>query len=175
MMKLLMAAIFSHSYLPSAMMCTAVIPLLQDKIGDITDKNNYRPIALTTVISKLIERSILQWCAHCLSTSGNQFSVTHKHTTDMAVFSLKETINIYRRESSPVYLCFLDASKAFDKINYCKLFDKLLKRDVPRIIVRLLAFFIYLFIKTYLYRVIQTEIKLFFDVALLKIKNKVYT
>ena len=59
----------------------------------------------------------------------------------MAVFSLKETINIYRRESSPIYiLCFLDASKAFDNISYWILFDKLMKRDVPRIVVRLLAF-----------------------------------
>ena len=35
----------------------------------------------------------------------------------------------------------LDASsKAFDKINYWILFDKLMKRDVPHIVVRLLAF-----------------------------------
>ena len=90
LLKLLITAIFSHSYLPSDMMCTSVIPLLKDKIGDITDTNNYRPIALTTVISKMIGHIILQRYAHCLSTSDNQFSFKHNHFTDMAVFSLKE-------------------------------------------------------------------------------------
>ena len=41
---------------------------------------------------------------------------------------------------SPVYLCFLDASKAFDRVHHNLLFDKLMKRNVPHIIVRLLLF-----------------------------------
>ena len=32
----------------------------------------------------------------------------------------------------------LDASKAFDRINYCKLFTDLLKRDVSTLVLRLL-------------------------------------
>ena len=30
----------------------------------------------------------------------------------------------------------LDASKAFDKVNYCKLFSELLKRDISQIVVK---------------------------------------
>ena len=41
---------------------------------------------------------------------------------------------------SPVYTCFLDASKAFDKINHFKLFRKLLDRKTPIVIVRILLF-----------------------------------
>ena len=36
------------------------------------------------------------------------------------------------------YTCFLDASKAFDKINHFKLFRKLLDRKTPIVIVRIL-------------------------------------
>ena len=32
--------------------------------------------------------------------------------------------------SSPLYICYLDASKAFDRLNYWLLFDKLIDRDV---------------------------------------------
>ena len=41
--------------------------------------------------------------------------------------------------SSPVYICYLDASKAFDRINHCQLFTKLISRGVPTIAVRLLC------------------------------------
>ena len=37
-----------------------------------------------------------------------------------------------------VYVCYLDASKAFDRINHFHLFNKLIKRNMPKFIVRLL-------------------------------------
>ena len=40
----------------------------------------------------------------------------------------------------PLFVCFLDASKAFDKIDYWLLFEKLIDRHFPIFIVRLLAF-----------------------------------
>ena len=43
-------------------------------------------------------------------------------------------------QNSPVYACFLDASKAFDRINHWTMFKKLILRDVPIIIVRVLCF-----------------------------------
>ena len=46
-----------------------------------------------------------------------------------------------------VYSCLLDASKAFDKVNYGKLFNILLNRKVPFCIIRLLMLtFIYQYI-----------------------------
>ena len=37
-----------------------------------------------------------------------------------------------------MYSCFLDDSKAFDKVNYGKLFNLLIKRSVPSVILRLI-------------------------------------
>ena len=39
-----------------------------------------------------------------------------------------------------MFLCFIDLSKAFDRINHEKLFTKLLERSVPKNIVRLLIY-----------------------------------
>jgi len=51
---------------------------------------------------------------------------------------LKETLSYYVKNGSSAYCCFLDASKAFDRVNYSKLFSLLIKRNLPSCIVRLL-------------------------------------
>ena len=62
------------------------------------------------------------------------------NTAPTCVYELKNTIAYYKSYNSPVFACFLDASKAFDRVNYWKLFSKLIKRGVSLIIVRLLSF-----------------------------------
>ena len=48
-----------HGYLPPQMISTVLIPIIKNKSGDVTDKGNYRPIALSSVISKVFEHIIL--------------------------------------------------------------------------------------------------------------------
>ena len=73
-----------------------------------------------------------------LTTTPNQFSFKEKLSSAMCIFLLKQVIEYYNFYNSPVYLCYLDASKVFDKINHWHLFYKLLHKNVPCIIVRLL-------------------------------------
>ena len=56
----------------------------------------------------------------------------------MAVGLLKETINKYISEGSPVYACFLDLSKAFERLTHDKLLDKLKEESVPSYIINLI-------------------------------------
>ena len=41
------------------MMTTIIAPIIKYKYGDVSDNNNYRPIALATVASTLFESLIL--------------------------------------------------------------------------------------------------------------------
>ena len=75
-----------------------------------------------------------------LTTTDNQFGFKKQHSTDMCIFSSKSVIKYYNYFSSPVYSCFLDASKAFDKINHWILFTKMIKRSIPSVIVRIILF-----------------------------------
>ena len=49
-----------------------------------------------------------------------------------------ETINHYVNEDSNVYSCLLDASKAFDRVHWGKLFKILIERKVSFLFIRLL-------------------------------------
>ncbi|CAL4096751.1 unnamed protein product [Meganyctiphanes norvegica] len=68
----------------------------------------------------------------------------------MCTFAVNETISYYKNSGSNVYVLFLDASKAFDRLNYVKLFNKLLSRNMCPITVRLL-------LKMYLNQKIQVN------------------
>jgi Reverse transcriptase (RNA-dependent DNA polymerase) len=50
---------------------------------------------------------------------------------------LNETLSYYVNNESIVYCTFLDASKAFDRVNYCKLFRWLINRGLPPVITRI--------------------------------------
>ena len=129
----------SHSFLPSALAKVVLSPIVRDKTGNTADKDNYRPIALATVCSKILERVILNRCRASLVTSDHQFGFKQRHSTDMAVYALKEIVDYYLRNRSPVFVCFLDARKAFDRVNHWTLFHKLIKRGMNPCLVQLLV------------------------------------
>ena len=73
-------------------------------------------------------------------THDHQFGFKSKHSTDMCIFTVKSIIKNYIRQNSPVYTYFIDASKAFDRINHWTMFKKLIDCNVPLLIVRILVF-----------------------------------
>ena len=73
---------FPHCYLPSKLMETIIISIIKDKKGSATDKNNYRPITITSVISKVVELLILSRLQEQLNTACNQFGFKNQHGTD---------------------------------------------------------------------------------------------
>ena len=65
-----------------------------------------------------------------METADSQFGFQRAHGTEMAIFALKQTVDFYRNQNTPVYLFFLDAKKVFDRVNHWTQAKKLLDRNV---------------------------------------------
>ena len=71
---------------------------------------------------------ILDKFASKLNTSDLQFGFKRNSSTNMCSMVLKETVSYYNKNNTTTFCSFLDATKAFDRVNYCKLFRWLIKR-----------------------------------------------
>ena len=140
LLSLCFTAIFRHSFIPEEMLDTMIIPLIKNKGGNLSDSNNYRPVALANIASKILEHVILDLCEPFLYTSDNQFGFKPAHSTDICIYALREIFEYYKLRNTTVFITFLDASKAFDLLNYWSLFKKLLHRGMPLYIVKVLIF-----------------------------------
>ena len=87
-----------------------------------------------------MELALLHRLETFLYTADNQFSYKASHGTEMCVWTIKHIIDYYTSRGSPVYLCFLDSSKAFDRVNYWKLFGKMVDRGTPGYLINLLVY-----------------------------------
>ena len=63
-----------------------------------------------------------------------------KTSTTQRSWLVMEVCDYYLRRGTPVICVTLDCSKAFDKCKFDKLFDKLIQKNVPSIVVRTLIF-----------------------------------
>lgn len=54
-----------HGVLPNALMSVMLLPVLKDKAGKLNSIDNYRPIALASILSKVLERILLTKLEMC--------------------------------------------------------------------------------------------------------------
>ena len=90
------------------------------------------------MIRKFVEAILLDRIEMYMNTNPNQFGFKRKHGTGQCIYVIKEIIDLYRRLNESVFVCFLDASKAFVGVNHRTLFKQLDARGVPGYILLIL-------------------------------------
>jgi len=88
--------------------------------------------------STILEHALLNRLHEYLITSDHQFGFKRRHSTLMPILILKKLLKFYCNHGSTMFVCFLDASKAFDRVDYSVLFRKLVDRKFLAYIMRLL-------------------------------------
>ena len=99
------------------------------KNGSKTDANNYRPISVLPVVSKILEKTVQYQLMDYLEKnhllSEKQFGYRRKRSTELAATLFADNI---RKESDKGLVSgalFIDLSKAFDTLGHGNLLRKL--------------------------------------------------
>jgi len=74
----------THGHIPVDATQTIICPTVKDKKGDLSSISNYRPIALATSFSKILEHIILDRIYEHLNTTDNQFGFYSARNTRIA-------------------------------------------------------------------------------------------
>jgi hypothetical protein len=136
--KQLFDLIMRHGHVPLDFKIGVISPVIKDARKDMCSVDNYRPVTIISVISKLFEMCLYKMIGGCLNVAGMQFGFVKGGGCDKSIFTVQNTVNYFLKRKSNVYMVTLDASAAFDRINTYALLSKLLDRGVPYGIVRVL-------------------------------------
>lgn len=129
-----------HGFLPQKLMNVQIVPILKKPHLDKEKVGNYRPIAIASIISKVMEKITLILNEKLFVTTANQFGYKKRVGTETAIFTLKHVAHNYLRNDTPVYIAYLDATKAFDLVHHWTLLRKLIDRGVDFLTIRILCY-----------------------------------
>ena len=117
---------------PDELKIAKVIPIY--KSGDKTSIENYRPISVLSVFSKILEKIMYNHLINFINKHNilykYQFGFRKRHSTNHAIITLVDKISTALDRGNVVIGCFVDLKKAFDTVNHSILITKLYKYGI---------------------------------------------
>lgn len=126
-----------HGHISHFFLFCALVPIVKNTNESKFSSENYRLIAISSMILKILDHIILFLFNASFISPHMQFGFQKNCSTTMCSWTLLETINYFTNRGSSMFVCLLDLSKAFDHLKHDILFKKLGKR-VPPIFLRLI-------------------------------------
>ena len=126
-----LALVFNKSFrqrrLPRSWKSSLVVPIF--KSGQRSDPLNYRPVSLTSVVCKVMEKVIVrrlyEYLEENLILNDNQFGFRQGRSTSEQLLLTYSEVSKWYNDGIIADLVFFDFRKAFDVVNHSVLMCKL--------------------------------------------------
>lgn len=143
----MITAVLKASYYPKSFRSACTIVLRKPSKPDYSDLGAWRPIALLSTISKVIETLATRRLSNLAEQAGllpdSQMGNRTYRSTETALELLVEQIHTAWKTKNQVALVLsLDIAGAFDTVNHLRLLDNLQKKGIPLWFVRLVRSFL---------------------------------
>ena len=143
-----LASIFNASihegFVPPLWKCANVTPI--PKCFPISNiDSDVRPISLTPIVSKILESFLYNWLLQSIDDhiDNLQFGSIRKSSTTMAlIYMLHKWYEAMDTPGTLLRICMLDFSKAFDRIDFNILSEKLHRMGVHPVLINWIANFL---------------------------------
>ena len=113
-LSLVFQSFLFHGYVTDMLFMSSLIPLVKDKLGNICSSDNYRSIAISSLILKIFDWVLIILSGDKLQLDDLQFGYQESCSTNMCTWLAVETIDHFMRNGSDVFVCVMDMKKAFD-------------------------------------------------------------
>lgn len=124
---------WNEKKVPQDMRDSKIITLYKNK-GERSNCNNYRGISLLSIVGKVFARVVLMRLQIFATRvyPESQCGFRAKRSTIDIIFSLRELMEKCREQQQPLYLAFIDLTKAFDLVSRSGLFIILERIGCPQ-------------------------------------------
>ena len=137
-LALIMKSCVIHSHVCLVLLLSTLVPLVKDKLSSINTSKNYRSVAISSILLKLLDWVVILLDGNSLGLDELQFAYQAGSSTVMCTWAALETIDYFMKHGTEVFTCATDMSKAFDLTLHSLMFTKMLNAGVCPIFVRLL-------------------------------------
>ena len=122
------------------LLIATLVPIIKDKLGSVNSSKNYRSIALSSLVLKLLDWVIILLFGDTLGVDQHQFAYQSGASTTMCTWTEVETINYFLRNCSEVFSCLMDMTRDFDLVRHSIMFRKIISGGMSLIFVGLIIF-----------------------------------
>ena len=124
--------VFNRGIFPHAWSKSIIVPI--HKKGDKNNPDNYRGVALTSVVSKIythiLNKRLNNWAEEEEINIEQQAGFRKDYSTVDHMFTLYAIVQKYLLKNAKLYVAFVDFKKAFDSVNRNNLWNVLRKQGV---------------------------------------------
>ena len=107
-----------HCFAPGKFGISTIVPIYKGSNLKASESKNYWTVSLSSLFSKIPDSCILIMQSNSLQSNPLQFAYKENVSTVQCASVICEMINYYINNDSCIYMCMLDASKAFDRVNH---------------------------------------------------------